>query len=83
MCVISEIRDSRGITYRLELDALTDRTLCKRCSHLAGPISTNILEEIKSRCTITERQISFKINGTLFFLRYFYSNLSRASFTLN
>jgi len=48
-----------------------------------GPISTNTLEEIKSRCTIAERKISLKVNGTLFFLWYFYSSFSRASFTLN
>ena len=83
VCVISKIRDSRGITYRLELGALTDRTLCRRCSHIVGPISTNILEEIKSRCTLAERKISLKVNGTLFFLRCFYSSFARASFTLN
>jgi hypothetical protein len=71
VCVISKIRDSRGITYRLELGALTDRTLCRRCSHIMGPISTNILEEIKSRCTIAERKSALRLTAPSSFLGIF------------
>ncbi|GJM11602.1 MAG: hypothetical protein DHS20C12_00050 [Pseudohongiella sp.] len=60
----SEIRDSRGITYRLDLGALTNGTQCRRRSRYVGRIAANILEEIESRCTITGREISFKVNGT-------------------
>lgn len=60
----SEIRDSRGITYRLDLGALTNGTQCRRRTRFVGRISADILEEIESRCTITGRELSFKINGT-------------------
>ncbi|MBL4580623.1 MAG: TonB-dependent receptor [Gammaproteobacteria bacterium] len=60
----SEIRDARGITYRLDLGALTDGSQCRRRSRFVGRISANVLEEIESRCTITGREVSFKVNGT-------------------
>jgi len=60
----SEYRDVRGITYRLDLGALTNGTQCRRRSRYVGRISADILEEIESRCTITGREFSFKINGT-------------------
>jgi len=60
----SEYRDSRGITYRLDLGALTNGTQCRRRSRFVGRIAANILEEIESRCTITGREFSFKVNGT-------------------
>ena len=62
--LFSEIRDARGITYRLDLGALTNGSQCRRRSRFVGRISANILEEIESRCTITGREVSFKINGT-------------------
>lgn len=60
----SEIRDAHGITYRLDLGALTNGSQCRRRSRFVGRISANVLEEIESRCTITGREVSFKINGT-------------------
>lgn len=62
--LFTEIRDTRGITYRLDLGALTNGSQCRRRSRFVGRISANILEEIESRCTITGREISFKVNGT-------------------
>lgn len=62
--LFSEYRDARGVTYRLELGALTNGSQCRRRSRYVGRISANILEEIESRCTITGRELSFKINGT-------------------
>ena len=62
--LFTEIRDSRGITYRLDLGALTNGTQCRRRTRFVGRISANILEEIESRCTITGREVSFKVNGT-------------------
>lgn len=60
----SEYRDTRGITYRLDIGALTDGSQCRRRSRYEGRISANILEETEQRCTITGREISFKVNGT-------------------
>ncbi len=62
--LFSEIRDSRGITYRLDFGALTNGAQCRRRSRFVGRISANILEEIEQRCTITGREFSFKVNGT-------------------
>lgn len=62
--LFSEYRDVRGITYRLDLGALTNGSQCRRRSRYIGRISADILEEIESRCTITGRELSFKINGT-------------------
>ena len=56
--------DSRGLTYRFDIGALTDGSQCRRRSRFIGRISANILEEIESRCTTTGREFSFKVNGT-------------------
>ncbi|PCI75344.1 MAG: hypothetical protein COB20_13140 [SAR86 cluster bacterium] len=62
--LFSEYRDTRGITYRLDLGALTNGSQCRRRSRFVGRISANTLEEIESRCTITGREVSFRVNGT-------------------
>lgn len=62
--LFSEIRDSRGITYRLDFGAITNGSQCRRRSRYVGRIVANILEEIEQRCSITGQEFSFKVNGT-------------------
>ncbi len=62
--LFAEYVDTRGLTYRLDLGALTDGSQCRRRERFLGRISANILEELESRCSITGREISFKVNGS-------------------
>lgn len=60
----SEYIDSRGITYRLDLGALTDGAQIRRRTRFIGRTSDGILEEIESRDTTTGIEFGLTINGT-------------------
>ena len=62
--LFAEHVDSRGLTYRMDLGALTDGSQCRRRTRFVGRISANVLEEIESRCTYGGRELSFRVNGT-------------------
>lgn len=60
----AEYVDTRGLTYRLDLGALTNGSQCRRRTRFVGRTVDNMLEEIESRCSETGREVSFAINGT-------------------
>jgi len=60
----TEYIDSRGLTYRLDIGALTDGTQCRERYRYVGHVRDNILEELEYRCTHTGVETSLRINGT-------------------
>ncbi len=62
--LFAEYVDTRGITYRLDLQNLSDNAQCRERYRFVGPIWDGILEEIESRCTNQGIELGFFINGT-------------------
>jgi hypothetical protein len=60
----AEYVDSRGLTWRLDLGAITDGTQCRERWRYDGRISANVLEELESRCTHGGVETSLKVSGT-------------------
>lgn len=60
----AEYIDSRGLTYRLDIGALTDGNQCRERWRYDGHIRNNVLSELEYRCTHTGVETSFRINGT-------------------
>ena len=60
----AEYIDSRGLTYRLDIGAITDGTQCRERWRYQGHIRDNVLEELEYRCTHSGVETSFRINGT-------------------
>lgn len=60
----AEYIDSRGLTYRLDVGAITDGTQCRERWRYQGHIRDNVLEELEYRCTHGGVETSFRINGT-------------------
>lgn len=60
----AEYIDSRGLTYRLDVGAITDGSQCRERWRYQGHIRDNILEELEYRCTHGGVETSFRINGT-------------------
>lgn len=60
----SEYIDSRGITYRLDLGALTNGAQIRRRTRYIGRTSAGILEEIENRDITTGVEFGLTINGT-------------------
>lgn len=53
-----------GLTYRLDIGAITDGTQCRERWRYDGHIRDNVLQELEYRCTHTGVETSFRINGT-------------------
>ncbi len=62
--LFAEYVDTRGITYRLDLQNLSDNAQCRDRYRFAGAIYDGVLEEIESRCTNTGIELGFFVNGT-------------------
>ena len=62
--LFAEYVDNRGLTWRLDLGAITDGTQCRERWRYAGRISANVLEELEYRCTHGGVETSFKVSGT-------------------
>lgn len=60
----AEYIDRRGLTYRLDIGALTDGNQCRERWRYDGHIRDGMLEELEYRCTHTGVETSFRINGT-------------------
>lgn len=56
--------DSRGLTYRLDIGAITDGTQCRERWRYEGHIASTPLKELEYRCTHTGVETSLRINGT-------------------
>jgi len=59
-----EYVDTRGLTYRLDVGALTDGAQCRTRTRFKGRISSGLIDEIEDQCTTNGVQYSFKVNGT-------------------
>ncbi len=62
--VFAEIRDRRGITYRLDVRQTNDGSQCRERWRFVGRMSDGILEELEYRCTHGGVQPSFTVTGT-------------------
>jgi len=62
--VFAEIRDRRGITYRLDVRQTSDGSQCRERWRFVGRMSDGILEELEYRCTHGGVQPSFTVTGT-------------------
>ena len=61
--VFAEIRDRRGITYRLDVRQLTDGSQCRERWRYDGRRSDGVLSELEYRCTHGGTQPSLTITG--------------------
>jgi len=59
-----EYVDTRGLTYRLDVGALTDGAQCRTRTRFTGRISAGIIEEIEDQCTTDGVLYTLKVNGT-------------------
>ncbi len=59
-----EYIDTRGLTYRLDVGALTDGAQCRTRTRFTGRTSSGVIEEIEDQCTTNGVLYSFKVNGT-------------------
>ena len=59
-----EYIDSRGLTWRLEGQSLTNPESCRERLRYLGRVSAGILEEIEYRCNYSGRTLNFKVSGT-------------------
>ena len=59
-----EYIDSRGLTWRLEGQSLSNPESCRERLRYLGRVSAGILEEIEYRCSMSGRVINFKVSGT-------------------
>ena len=61
--IFAEIRDRRGITYRLDVRQLTDGSQCRERWRYEGRRSDGLLRELEYRCTHGGTQPSLTITG--------------------
>ena len=59
-----EYIDSRGLTWRLEGQSLSNPESCRERLRYLGRVSAGILEEIEYRCSMSGRVLNFKVSGT-------------------
>jgi outer membrane receptor for ferrienterochelin and colicin len=62
--LFAEYVDTRGLTYRIDIQNASNNVRCRRRTRFAGRISDNILEEIENQCTNTGLDFSLKVSGT-------------------
>jgi hypothetical protein len=62
--LFAEYVDSRGLTYRMDLQNISNNVRCRRRTRFVGRISDNILEEIENQCSNTGLDFSFRVSGT-------------------
>ena len=62
--LFAEYVDSRGLTYRVDIENAANNVRCRRRTRFVGRISDNILEEIEGQCTNTGLDFSLKVSGT-------------------
>ncbi len=62
--LFGEYVDTRGLTYRLDIQNASNNVRCRERRRFVGPISDGILEEIEDQCSTTGVEVAFKISGT-------------------
>ena len=61
--LFAEYVDNRGLTYRVDVQNVSNNVRCRRRTRFVGRISDNILEEIEGQCSNTGVEFSFKVTG--------------------
>lgn len=62
--LFAEYVDTRGLTYRLDVQNASNNVRCRRRTRFEGRISDGILEEIENQCSKSGLDVSFKVSGT-------------------
>ncbi|MEZ5490821.1 MAG: TonB-dependent receptor plug domain-containing protein [Gammaproteobacteria bacterium] len=62
--LFAELRDSRGLTYRVDVQNASNNVRCRRRTRFVGRIADEILEEIENQCSNTGLDFSLKVSGT-------------------
>lgn len=62
--LFAEYVDNRGLTYRLDLQNVSNNARCRRRTRFVGRISDAILEEIERQCSKTGLEFGLKVSGT-------------------
>lgn len=62
--LFAEYVDSRGLTYRADVQNTVNNVRCRRRTRFVGRIADGILEEIEGQCTTTGVDFSLKVSGT-------------------
>ncbi|MEQ8955597.1 MAG: hypothetical protein RL120_15810 [Gammaproteobacteria bacterium] len=60
----TEYVDTRGFSYRLDVQNAANNVRCRERRRFVGPISDGILEEIEDQCTTNGVDVSLKTSGT-------------------
>tara|TARA_B100000795_G_scaffold264808_1_gene245792 strand:- start:641 stop:2116 length:1476 start_codon:yes stop_codon:yes gene_type:complete len=61
--LFAEYVDNRGLTYRVDVQNVSNNVRCRRRTRFVGRISDNVLEEIEGQCSNTGVELSFKVTG--------------------
>ncbi len=62
--LFAEYVDTRGLTYRLDIQNASNNVRCRTRTRYVGSIADNILEEIEDQCSTSGLDLSLKISGT-------------------
>ena len=62
--LFAEYVDTRGLTYRVDMQNASNNVRCRERTRFVGRISDDILEEIENQCTKTGLEFSLKVSGT-------------------
>lgn len=62
--LFAEYVDTRGLTYRVDIQNASNNVRCRTRTRFVGRISSGILEEIEDQCTNTGLDFSLKVSGT-------------------
>ena len=62
--LFAEYVDSRGLTYRVDVQNFSNNVRCRRRTRFVGRISDNILEEIEGQCSGSGIDFSLRVSGT-------------------
>ncbi len=62
--LFAEYVDSRGLTYRADVQNVSNNVRCRRRTRFVGKISAGILEEIEQQCSKSGLDFGLRVSGT-------------------
>lgn len=62
--LFAEYRDSRNLTYRIDIQNASNNVRCRERRRYVGRISDDIFEELEGQCSTTGVDFTFKLSGT-------------------